>query len=125
MINVRDFSNEQDIYISPDPQTHRPAWIWFAYIDTDFAVAAGRGIQSSWWQSAMKSKSGQIYISDKVYQVEFIPVTNEIDIGKFIDSYRERADKSWDPTWEKNFIPTVMRVKFIQELNMDSSVSRE
>ena len=42
-IDVKKFSKIQDIYISPDPQEHRPAWIWFAYIDDDLAVAAGRG----------------------------------------------------------------------------------
>ena len=31
-IDVKKFSKIQDIYISPDPQEHRPAWIWFAYI---------------------------------------------------------------------------------------------
>lgn len=117
MINATDFSNEQDIYISPDPQEHRPAWIWFAYIGEDFAVAAGRGIESSWWQSAMKSKTGQIHIGSKLYRVKFIPVTDETDIDKFIASYRERAGRSWDPVWEKSFRPTVMRVKFVQELS--------
>ena len=53
-IDVKKFSKIQDIYISPDPQEHRPAWIWFAYI--------------------------------------------------------------WDPAWEKNFRPTVMRLKFLKEL---------
>ena len=57
-IDVKKFSKIQDIYISPDPQEYRPAWIWFAYIDDDLAVAAGRGTASSWWNSAMISKKG-------------------------------------------------------------------
>ncbi|MGF1982345.1 DUF2255 family protein [Lactococcus taiwanensis] len=115
-IDVKKFSKLQDIYISPDPQEHRPAWIWFAYIDDDLAVAAGRGTASSWWNSAMLSRKGQIHIDGKVYQVEFEPVTDKENIDKFIASYRQRAGQSWDPTWEKNFRPTVMRLKFLKEL---------
>ena len=63
-IDVKKFSKIQDIYISPDPQEHRPAWIWFAYIDDDLAVAAGRGRASSWWNSAMISRKGQIHIDN-------------------------------------------------------------
>ncbi|BAL51463.1 MULTISPECIES: DUF2255 family protein [Lactococcus] len=115
-IDVKKFSKIQDIYISPDPQEHRPAWIWFAYIDDDLAVAAGRGTASSWWHSAMLSRKGQIHIDGKVYQVEFEPVTDKENIDKFIASYRQRAGHSWDPAWEKNFRPTVMRLKFLKEL---------
>ena len=82
-IDVKKFSKIQDIYISPDPQEHRPAWIWFAYIDGDLAVAAGRGTASSWWNSAMISRKGQIHIDGKVYQVEFEPVTDKENIDKF------------------------------------------
>ena len=31
-IDVKKFSKIQDIYISPDPQEHRPAWIWLMMI---------------------------------------------------------------------------------------------
>ena len=79
-IDVKKFSKIQDIYISPDPQEHRPAWIWFAYIDGDLAVAAGRGTASSWWNSAMISRKGQIHIDGKVYQVEFEPVIDKENI---------------------------------------------
>ena len=115
-IDVKKFSKLQDIYISPDPQEYRPAWIWFAYIDDDLAVAAGRGTASSWWNSAMISRKGQIHIDGKVYQVEFGPVTDKENIDKFIASYRQRAGQSWDPAWEKNFRPTVMRLTFLKEL---------
>ncbi|WP_288625218.1 DUF2255 family protein [uncultured Lactococcus sp.] len=115
-IDVKKFSKLQDIYISPDPQEHRFAWIWFAYIDDDLAVAAGRGTASSWWNSAMISRKGQIHIDGKVYQVEFEPVTDKENIDKFIASYRQRAGQSWDPAWEKNFRPTVMRLTFLKEL---------
>lgn len=115
-IDVKKFSKIQDIYISPDPQEHRPAWIWFAYIDDDLAVAAGRGTASSWWNSAMISKKGQVHIDGKAYQVEFEPVTDKVSIDKFIDSYRQRSGYSWDPAWEKKFRPTVMRLKFLEEL---------
>jgi len=116
MINVKDFEGVQDIHISPDPQEHRPAWIWFAYIDGDFAVAAGRGEASSWWQSAMQSKTGQIHIDGRVYQVTFEHVTDKSDIDKFIASYRQRSGVSWSPSWETAFRPTVLRVKFIREI---------
>ncbi|MDT2879299.1 DUF2255 family protein [Lactococcus lactis] len=93
-IDVKKFSKLQDIYISPDPQEHRPAWIWFAYIDDDLAVAAGRGTASSWWNSAMHSRKGQIHIDGKVYQVEFEPVTDKENIDNLlilIDNVRVRA----------------------------------
>ena len=43
------------------------------------------------------------------------PILKE-NIDKFIDSYRQRSGYSWDPAWEKNFRPTVMRLKFLKEL---------
>ncbi|XOW20348.1 DUF2255 family protein [Lactococcus cremoris] len=44
------------------------------------AVAAGRGMASSWWNSAMISKKVQVHIDGKVYQVEFEPVTDKVSL---------------------------------------------
>lgn len=116
MINVEEFQQEKDIYICPDPQEHRPAWIWFAYIEHDFAVAAGRGEASSWWQSAMKSRTGQIHVAGKIYQVILESVSDNKEIDKFIHSYKTRYRNSWNPAWEANFRPTVCRVRFLEAI---------
>ncbi|WP_374286338.1 DUF2255 family protein [Lactococcus sp.] len=118
MIDVKAFAGIQNIYISPDPQEHRPAWIWFAYIGEDFAVAAGRGEKSSWWQSAIVSKTGQIHIGQQIYQVAFEPVIADEEIDQFISSHKTRAGRSWSPQWEKAFRPTVLRVKFMKQIGV-------
>lgn len=65
-------------------------------------MAAGRGEKSSWWQSAIVSKTGQIHIGRQIYQVAFEPVTVDKEIDQFISSYKTRAGRSWSPQWEKS-----------------------
>ncbi|HEY4399943.1 MAG TPA: DUF2255 family protein [Lactobacillaceae bacterium] len=90
MIDATLFNDVKDIYVSPDPQGHRPTWIWFALVDGDMYIRAG-GTTSTWWQSAIQYQTGKIIIENKTYAVRFQSVVEDQQLEqKILESYHER-----------------------------------
>lgn len=89
MISAENFAHIKDIYVSSDPQEHRPAWIYFGIVDGTIYIRAS-GTQSSWWRSAILSKTGQITIENKIYVVKFDQVSDPKIIEQMNQSYLAR-----------------------------------
>ena len=76
-----------DLKISPfrtDGVTYgTPTWIWNVVVDGDLYVRAYNGINSRWYQSAIKQNAGRIHAAGMVIDVAFEPVeaamNNKID----------------------------------------------
>ncbi|MFC4653040.1 DUF2255 family protein [Lactococcus nasutitermitis] len=113
MIEATQFERFRDIYICPDPQGHRPTWIWFALVDGVMYVEASSR-QSSWWQSAMKSGTGQLHVAGKIYQVNLMHVKDAGEIERVSASYLARYHGNSAPSAESEM--TCMRVTFLTEI---------
>ncbi|MDR0200428.1 MAG: DUF2255 family protein [Streptococcaceae bacterium] len=109
----KDFSDYRDIYVCPDPQGHRPTWIWFAIVGDDMYVAAS-GPQSSWSQAAAKSGTGQLHVAGDIYQVTFTKVTDAETLKTVEASYLSRYNGSSAPDSESQ--KSVMRVGFLEKI---------
>jgi len=76
-----------DLKISPyraDGVTYgTPTWIWNVIVDGDLYVRAYNGINSRWYQAALKQNAGRIHAAGMVIDVAFEPVeaamNNKID----------------------------------------------
>ena len=71
-----------DLRISPlrsDGITYgTPTWIWEVVVEGSLYVRAYNGTRSSWYQSAVKQKAGQIHAAGMVWDVNFETVTGSI-----------------------------------------------
>ena len=71
-----------------------PTWIWSVVVDGNLYVRAYNGINSRWYQSAMKQKAGKIHAAGMVKEVAFETVKEE-SINKEIDeAYKNKYTKS-------------------------------
>lgn len=87
-----------DLKISPfraDGKTYgTPTWIWAVDVDGELYVRAYSGTSSSWYQSAIAQKAGQIHCAGMVKDVNFSPETDEILNQKIDDAYRAKYTSS-------------------------------
>jgi len=87
-----------DLKISPfraDGITYgTPTWIWSVVVDGDLYVRAYNGINSRWYQSAIKQKAGKIHAAGMVKDVAFETVREEGINKKIDDAYKNKYHKS-------------------------------
>lgn len=86
-----------DLKIAPfreDGKTYgTPTWIWEVVVNGDLYVRAYNGVNSRWYQSALKQKAGRIIAAGMTKEVTFRPVQGNID--KLIDeAYKKKYSKS-------------------------------
>lgn len=89
VISAKNFEKIKDIYICPDPQGHRPVWIWWSLVEDNMYVQAV-STKSTWWNAAVKSLTGQITINKHIYTVKFSKVFDNELINKIHKSYALR-----------------------------------
>lgn len=70
-----------------------PTFIWCVQVDGDLYVRAYNGIQSRWYQAALKQKAGKIIAAGKTIQVSFEPVSGTIN-DRIDDAYRTKYSAS-------------------------------
>lgn len=56
-----------------------PTYIWCVQVDGDLYVRAYNGVQSRWYQAALKQKAGKIIAAGKTTQVTFEPVAGTVN----------------------------------------------
>ncbi|MDR0200335.1 MAG: DUF2255 family protein [Streptococcaceae bacterium] len=89
-MNFEKIAYEKDIYICPDPQGHRPVWIGFVLVEGKFYIEAETGKRSSWGQAAFASRTGQLTLQGRVYQVNFTPITDDKLLDRIQAAYYEK-----------------------------------
>ena len=94
---IDQIAQKDDFHIAPfreDGKTYgTPTWIWVVMVDNQIYVRAYNGINSRWYQSAIKQKAGKIEAAGMVKEVRFDPVTGSIN-EKIDDAYREKYSDS-------------------------------
>lgn len=89
-IELNDIVEADDLHISPlrtDGKTMgTPTWIWCVEVAGALYVRAYNGVDSRWYQSALKHKAGQIIAAGETRDVIFEKVRGDI-IDKIDDAY--------------------------------------
>ena len=57
-----------------------PTWIWNVVVNGNLYVRAYNGVNSRWYQSAMKQKAGRIYAAGMMKEVIFETVDGDINM---------------------------------------------
>ncbi len=94
---LRKIAETDDLHIAPfreDGVTYgTPTWIWSIVVDDALYVRAYNGVNSRWYQAALKQKAGRIIGAGMTKEVSFEPVGGSLNdsIG---DAYRSKYASS-------------------------------
>ena len=90
---LRKIADSDDLHISPfreDGKTYgTPTWIWSVVVDDALYVRAYNGQDSSWYQAALRQKTGRISAAGMTREVSFEPVTGVIN-DRIDEAYRAK-----------------------------------
>jgi len=82
-----------DLHIAPlreDGKTYgTPTWIWSVVVDGELYVRAYNGLDSRWYQAAMRQRTGRITAAGVTLEVTFEPVMEEAN-DRIDDGYRAK-----------------------------------
>lgn len=70
-----------------------PTFIWCVEVAGDLYVRAYNGVQSRWYQAALKQKAGKIIAAGKTIDVRFEPVGDAVN-DRIDDAYRAKYSTS-------------------------------
>ncbi|WP_419710557.1 DUF2255 family protein [Pseudomonas sp. NFX224] len=70
-----------------------PTFIWCVEVAGDLYVRAYNGVQSRWYQAALKQKAGRIIAAGKAIDVRFEPVSGAVN-DRIDDAYRAKYSTS-------------------------------
>ena len=94
---IQKIADANDFHVAPfreDGVTYgTPTWIWSVVVDNQIYVRAYNGTHSSWCQAAIKQKAGKVEVAGMTKEVQFEPVTGDIN-DKIDDAYREKYGDS-------------------------------
>lgn len=90
---LRKIAETDDLHIAPfrtDGVTYgTPTWIWSVVVDDGLYVRAYNGQKSSWYQAALRQKSGRIEAGGITKEVSFAPVDGSI-ADRIDDAHRSK-----------------------------------
>lgn len=90
---LRKIAEADDLHIAPfreDGMTYgTPTWIWSVAVGSALYVRAYNGIESSWYQAAMRQKAGRIIAAGMTREVAFEPVSGSAN-ASIDDAYRSK-----------------------------------
>jgi hypothetical protein len=90
-------TSTDDLHISPfreDGLTYgTPTWIWSVVVDDDLYVRAYNGLNSSWYQAAIRQKAGRIVAAGLTKEVTFEAMDGSIN-DRIDDAYRAKYQAS-------------------------------
>ena len=82
-----------DLHISPfreDGKTYgTPTWIWSVVLDDALYARAYNGIESRWYEAAIRQKAGRIIAAGMTKEITFEPVEGPIN-DRIDDTYRSK-----------------------------------
>ncbi|EIK94393.1 hypothetical protein PMM47T1_21853 [Pseudomonas sp. M47T1] len=70
-----------------------PTFIWCVQVGGDLYVRAYNGVNSRWYQAALKQKAGRIIAAGKTFDVSFEPVSGGVN-DQIDDAYRAKYSTS-------------------------------
>jgi hypothetical protein len=95
--DLKKIDEANDLHISPfreDGKTYgTPTWIWAVVVDGVLYVRAYNGVNSRWYQSALKQKAGRIVAAGMTKEVQFEPVQGEINT-QIDEAYKQKYNSS-------------------------------
>lgn len=95
---LRKIAEADDLHISPlreDGVTYgTPTWIWSVAVDAALCVRAYNGIESRWYQAALRQKAGRIKAAGMTKAVAFEPVDDGPTNDRIDEAYRAKYSKS-------------------------------
>jgi hypothetical protein len=90
---LRRIAETDDLHISPfrdDGVTYgTPTWIWSVVVDDGLYVRGYNGLQSRWYQAAIRQKAGRIRAAGMTEDVVFEPVDGPIN-DRIDEAYRAK-----------------------------------
>ena len=94
---LEKINEADDLHIAPfraDGKTYgTPTWIWAVVVDGDLYVRAYNGVNSRWYNSAIRQKAGRIVAAGMTKEVTFEPVQG--DINNAVDeAYKAKYSRS-------------------------------
>lgn len=94
---IVQIAKRDDFHIAPfreDGVTYgTPTWIWCVMVDKKLYVRAYNGINSRWYQAAIKQKAGKIEAAGIAKKVKFEAVTGSVN-EKIDEAYRKKYGNS-------------------------------
>ena len=95
---LRKIAGADDLHISPfreDGATYgTPTWIWSVVLEDALYVRAYNGIESRWYQAALRQKAGRINSAAMTKEVAFEPVEDGSTNDRIDEAYRAKYTKS-------------------------------
>lgn len=90
---LRRIAETDDLHVSPfrdDGKTYgTPTWIWSVVVDDALYVRGYNGQESTWYQAAVRQKSGRITAAGMTKEVTFEPVNGTIN-DRIDSAYRAK-----------------------------------
>ena len=87
-----------DLHISPfraDGVTYgTPTWIWSVAVDDALYVRGYNGVESRWYQAALRQKAGRINAAGITKEVAFEPLDDGQKNDRIDEAYRAKYTKS-------------------------------
>jgi hypothetical protein len=95
--DLKKIDEANDLHIAPfrgDGKTYgTPTWIWAVIVEGVLYVRAYNGVNSRWYQSALKQKAGRIVAAGMTKEVQFEPVQGEIN-AEIDEAYKQKYHSS-------------------------------
>lgn len=86
-----------DLHIAPrrtNGKAGTPTCIWSVAVDGTLYVRPYRGVNSSWFRSALQSRSGIIESGGTTYEVQFAPAADDDLLARIDAAYARKYDGS-------------------------------
>ena len=87
-----------DLHISPFRENGvtygTPTWIWSVAVDDALYVRGYNGVESRWYQAALRQKAGRIDAAGMTKAVAFEPMDDERMNDRIDNAYRAKYTKS-------------------------------
>jgi hypothetical protein len=94
---LRSIAEADDLHISPFREDGvkygTPTWIWSVAVDNALYVRAYNGLESRWYQAAVRQKAGRIIAAGMTKEVTFEPVDGPIN-DRIDNAYRAKYHDS-------------------------------
>ena len=95
---LHTIAEADDLHISPlreDGVTYgTPTWIWSVAIGDALYVRGYNGVQSRWYQAAVRQKAGRIKVAGMTKEVALEPAQDDAMNDRIDEAYRARYAKS-------------------------------
>lgn len=94
---LSEIAESDDLHVAPfreDGETYgTPTWIWSVRVEDALYVRGYNGVESSWYQAAVRENAGRIEAAGMTKEVSFEPVDGPIN-DRIDEAYHEKYEGS-------------------------------